>query len=256
MLEKLLEIATKDDIIRTGIADQAIVWWIFFRLDFWARSNAAVERDCCRSQEGVSGGIIMVTCRRKGFTLIELLIVVAIIGILAAIAIPNFLEAQVRAKVARVRGEFHTLATALEVYYVDNDAYVNCLEPWGGGLRFVEPAQRRLGPLTTPVEFLTTLPWQDPFEPEGPPGWFQSGYQYQVYKEMKVYGDGVALMIFDWLDYPAWILSSRGPDGMWLWEVTWGLGVPWEESRVDYDASNGTVSLGEVRRLSSARAVP
>jgi hypothetical protein len=34
MLEKLLEIATKGDIIRTGIADQAVVWWIFFRLDF------------------------------------------------------------------------------------------------------------------------------------------------------------------------------------------------------------------------------
>jgi len=55
--------------------------------------------------------------------LIELLIVVAIIGILAAIAIPNLLHAQTRAKVAAVRANFTTLATAVETYYVDNDRY-------------------------------------------------------------------------------------------------------------------------------------
>ncbi len=61
--------------------------------------------------------------RMKGFTLIELLIVVAIIAILAAIAVPNFLEAQVRSKVSRVRTDHRSMATAIEAYYVDNNSY-------------------------------------------------------------------------------------------------------------------------------------
>ncbi len=56
---------------------------------------------------------------RKAFTLIELLIVVAIIAILAAIAVPNFLEAQIRSKASRVKTELRTLATAVESYYTD-----------------------------------------------------------------------------------------------------------------------------------------
>src|SRR5689334_15687009 len=55
---------------------------------------------------------------RKGFTLIELLIVVAIIAILAGIAVPNFLEAQVRYKVTRSLAEMRTIATASEIYRI------------------------------------------------------------------------------------------------------------------------------------------
>lgn len=53
----------------------------------------------------------------KGFTLIELLIVIAIILILIAIALPNFLEAQIRAKVVRAKGEIRTIAIAMDSYY-------------------------------------------------------------------------------------------------------------------------------------------
>jgi prepilin-type N-terminal cleavage/methylation domain-containing protein len=57
--------------------------------------------------------------QRKGFTLIELMIVIAIIIILAAIAIPNYLRMTDRARRSRVAGDFVSLATANEAYLVD-----------------------------------------------------------------------------------------------------------------------------------------
>jgi len=60
---------------------------------------------------------------RKGFTLIELMIVIAIIIILAAIAIPNYLKMTERAKKSRVASDFESLATALEAYRTDWGTY-------------------------------------------------------------------------------------------------------------------------------------
>ncbi len=57
---------------------------------------------------------------RKGFTLIELLIVIAIILILISIALPNFLEAQIRAKVVNVKGELRSLQNAVTTYSIDH----------------------------------------------------------------------------------------------------------------------------------------
>jgi type IV pilus assembly protein PilA len=57
---------------------------------------------------------------KKGFTLIELLIVVVIIGILAAIAIPKFANTKEKAFVASMKSDLHNLITAQEAYYSDN----------------------------------------------------------------------------------------------------------------------------------------
>ena len=61
--------------------------------------------------------------QRKGFTLIELMIVIAIIIILAAIAIPNYLRMTDRARRSRVAGDFTSLATALGAYQIDWGTY-------------------------------------------------------------------------------------------------------------------------------------
>lgn len=106
----------------------------------------------------------------SGFTLIELLIVVAIIGILAAIAVPNFLNAQVRAKVARSQSEMRSLSLSLETYRLDNNMYPPTPST-AGNLRFA-----RLSKLTSPVSYMSAVPL-DPFrqgiDPNGD-GMFQA----------------------------------------------------------------------------------
>ena len=72
---------------------------------------------------------------RKGFTLIELMIVIAIIIILAAVAIPNYLNMTDRAKRSKVSSDFNTIATALEAYMTDWGHYPtdDCDGPFGKG---------------------------------------------------------------------------------------------------------------------------
>ena len=62
--------------------------------------------------------------RKRGFTLIELMIVVAIIGILAAIAIPNFLQFQLRSKTGEAKTNLAAIRTAEEGYFAEFNNYV------------------------------------------------------------------------------------------------------------------------------------
>jgi len=65
----------------------------------------------------------------RGFTLIELLIVIAIILILVAIAVPNFMASRIRAQVTRVRADMKLVATALEAYHAQYGRYINPCYP-------------------------------------------------------------------------------------------------------------------------------
>ena len=81
----------------------------------------------------MDGGLVLFQPRggdvknTKGFTLIELLIVVVIIGILAAIAIPKFANTKEKAYIAGMKADLRNLVTAQEAYFADNVTYASVL---------------------------------------------------------------------------------------------------------------------------------
>jgi prepilin-type N-terminal cleavage/methylation domain-containing protein len=82
------------------------------------------------TQRGLTRSAI--TQHREGFTLIELLIVVVIIGILAAIAIPKFANTKEKAVVASMKSDLRNLASAQESYWVENRVYYGGVIPAAG----------------------------------------------------------------------------------------------------------------------------
>ena len=72
----------------------------------------------------------------KGFTLIELLIVISIIGVLAAIAIPVFVQYKERAYVSDVKSHLHNIFLACKTYWIDESPVSNCTVPIASGTNY------------------------------------------------------------------------------------------------------------------------
>lgn len=195
----------------------------------------------------------------RAFTLIELLIVVAIIAILAAIAVPNFLEAQVRSKVSRAKADMRSLATALEAYTIDNNRYppdevwVQTNDPGPQNTRALRAMKR----LTTPVAFITSIP-KNPL-PNKTDNQFVEAYFRYFAKEWKEEPAVLTALPAGTSSVRQWSLVSAGPDGIsnlgeWL---IWGEEIlnaqsgllPFWGPGCLYDPTNGTVSAGDVVRV-------
>ncbi len=99
---------------------------------------------------------------RPAFTLVELLVVVAVISILTAIAVPNYMEAQVRSQVSAVKSDLRTAATALEAYAADHNAYPPT-EPIFPHDPLGLFADAQLERLREPVAYLGSRKLTDPF---------------------------------------------------------------------------------------------
>jgi prepilin-type N-terminal cleavage/methylation domain-containing protein len=201
---------------------------------------------------------------KKAFTLIELLIVVAIIAILAAIAVPNFLEAQTRAKVTKCVAHMKVIVNAIEAYRVDyNDFPVIITQAqmdslpfpyFTGGWVMVSnmPGNNYFGSrLTTPIQYLTSIP----FDP------FNSHLLESVFGFTNAYSNSEWSVIFSGVPreyrslvhhYPVgllgraqsyeYVMESCGPN------LTWeSQGIPNTPGPIGpYDPTNGTVSNGNI----------
>lgn len=184
----------------------------------------------------------------NAFTLIELLIVVAIIAILAAIAVPNFLEAQTRAKVSRTKADMRSLATTLESYHVDNNQYPPAISipavPNGTIL------EARWKYVTTPISYISSVP-TDPFGDQDvdnsitAPPWKYRTYDFVVKVDVPAPNNDA---FFDFLNSTygytgLWYVASQGPNRVPELTINAALaGLP-------YDSSNGTVSGRDIIRV-------
>lgn len=202
--------------------------------------------------------------------MIELLIVVAIIGILAAIAVPNFLNAQTRSKIARNKADMRSLTTALEtlrmdsghlpVDHWDDDTKKGCelLRNFFNEVGMGPDCEKRstwaiLAVLTSPIAYMASLP-ADPFF-VGPDG--HTTYRYGDYEAAYVGESGTNQYNHNFnalkpelaknlnlrpLALNEFALIGSGPD------KTFGIGAGAGDPlrAVPYEATNGLISIGDI----------
>ncbi len=217
--------------------------------------------------------------KRLGFTLIELLIVVAIIGILAAIAVPNFLNAQCRAKISREVSDMKAICLGVEQIRIDTGHLL--IDCWDDdteegdeivarvfqGVGYEADNARRntthiLAPLTSPVAYLGSVPG-DPFiegsltdaQQRGFGGWLTTYLYVDVDPKVPPTTNNNNNMNLAALELPVcdrlgikplqtneYAVVGVGPDGILGSDaggITADRGVP-------YESSNGLVSVGDV----------
>ena len=164
-----------------------------------------------------------------GFTLIELLIVIAIIMILIGIALPNFLDAQARAKVTKTEGDLKSLEFAITAYHLDWQEYIGNFQ---------------LRRLTTPVAYIMTIP-EDPFGPIRDNDWGYEAVLNAYGRPIKRFYIHHGPPTFD--NHPdmvrlgiRWVLTGLGPDGGWFDSPGGAAKYP------RYSATNGSRSRGNI----------
>ncbi|MDX2176982.1 MAG: prepilin-type N-terminal cleavage/methylation domain-containing protein [Candidatus Sumerlaeia bacterium] len=234
-----------------------------------------------RSYQRLRSRLVGSVARRRrgfGFSLIELLVVVSIIAILSAIAVPNFLEAQTRSKVSRMLADMRTMATGVEAYAVDAQGYPPRRTFAGGGsvpeIGDVYWLGEDVRLLTTPVSYLSSIPvdvfkklplpstpatpgtnfgpednvvdyWAPLYSPERTTDPRSSIHALRINRLRA----GVPVKM------EGYTLFSLGPDqrfgapGRWGNYPTSPLGSSDRGWSVAYDPSNGTTSAGNIYRF-------
>lgn len=180
--------------------------------------------------------------KKSAFTLIELLIVVAIIGILAAIAVPNFLNAQTRAKISRVQADQNAYSTAMDMYNLDH------------GNQY--PVASEIWQLTSPVSYIAGLN-PDPFAPavEGRFGFIHPYDPFYFITTQPKPSELNANLLGDfniWTGYPnQWV--GGGNDQSFAGRVRYQIRSigpnKSNEYGMRYDSTNGLVSNGDINRF-------
>ena len=170
--------------------------------------------------------------RPGGLTLVELIVVVAIVAILSAIAVSHFAEAGMRTKISRVKADFRTVFTAMEMYRMDQNKYVSDAEGrnWASDMK-------PFTTLTTPVAYLTQVPLS-PLDMEISGG----AGNFAYWGNASVTSDKEAVYYH---------VVSSGPDGEY--DLYFDMLVPHLVATQDprfrnklYDPTNGTVSRGDL----------